>query len=196
MTCRGEFCESCGICVCTQCVKPANRQLVCKLISSRETTLKHHWIKGNLLFESVCAVCEEQCGDSPQLDDYRCCMCQRTVHTQCKENMAQVCDLGRFAAFVVAPNRVQVRSIRTVRGRRLMVSAVTTPPSGQFDKQWTPLIVIGNRRAGNNEGQQVLTAFRRYLNPAQVNRWLTLPSILPRTVYSGATWWERPAVAC
>ena len=34
--------------------------------------------------------------------------------------------------------------------------------------QWRPLIVIGNRKSGNNDGAAILASFRSHLNPAQV----------------------------
>merc|ERR1719411_964769 len=35
-------------------------------------------------------------------------------------------------------------------------------------RQWQPLIVIGNRKSGNNDGAAILASFRSHLNPAQV----------------------------
>ena len=35
-------------------------------------------------------------------------------------------------------------------------------------RQWKPLIVIGNRKSGNNDGAAILASFRSHLNPAQV----------------------------
>ena len=37
-----------------------------------------------------------------------------------------------------------------------------------FQQAWQPLIVIGNRKSGNNDGAAILSAFRSQLNPAQV----------------------------
>ena len=36
-------------------------------------------------------------------------------------------------------------------------------------RQWQPLIVIGNRKSGNNDGAAILASFRSHLNPAQVS---------------------------
>lgn len=42
------YCDSCGVCTDTQCVKEANKNLKCKVIASNEPgPWKHHWIKGN-----------------------------------------------------------------------------------------------------------------------------------------------------
>jgi len=35
-------------------------------------------------------------------------------------------------------------------------------------RQWQPLIVIANRKSGNNDGAAILASFRSHLNPAQV----------------------------
>ena len=40
--------------------------------------------------------------------------------------------------------------------------------SASDNKLWQPLIVIGNRKSGNNDGAAILAAFRSQLNPAQV----------------------------
>ncbi|XP_037094231.1 diacylglycerol kinase epsilon-like [Pollicipes pollicipes] len=166
MTSQGAFCDACGVCACHPCVRSANKQLTCKAVTSRETSHKHHWVQGNLPFDSACEVCEAGVGDSPALVGLRCCWCQRTVHDECRRNMSEVCDLGEFAEFVVPPHCVKVRATRTVP-RRLAISQVAEPGAAA-NRDWTPLVVIGNRKSGNNDGEQVLSAFRRYLNPAQV----------------------------
>lgn len=126
----GGFCDSCGICADHGCMKTADKELFCKSLSRCGTSMKHHWIhgnsflnwfnvklktilniatltiSGNLPFNSVCDVCEEKCGyeDHPtQLSDYRCCWCQRTVHSVCQPKMADICDLGKFREFIVPP---------------------------------------------------------------------------------------------
>lgn len=42
---------------------------------------------------------------------------------------------------------------------------MSAPPS---TPDWTPLVVIGNTRAGDNDGETYLNAFRGQLNAAQV----------------------------
>ena len=51
-----------------------------------------------------------------------------------------------------------------------LISQVSTPPTPPdlAPGPWTPLIVVGNRTAGHNDGETVLNAFRGILNPAQV----------------------------
>ena len=46
-----------------------------------------------------------------------------------------------------------------------LTSQVTTPSD---IPDWSPLVVIANPKAGNNDGQAYLNAFRSRLNPAQV----------------------------
>ncbi|KAF0301513.1 Diacylglycerol kinase epsilon [Amphibalanus amphitrite] len=170
MTSRGAFCDACGVCACPTCVRPANKQLTCKAVTSREASHKHHWVQGNLPFDSTCEVCDSSVGDSPELTGQRCCWCHRTIHDQCRKNISEVCDLGEFSQYIVPPTCVKVRATTTVP-RRLTVAQVSRPATSTgagADKPWTPLIVLGNRKSGSTDAEQVLSAFRRYLNPAQV----------------------------
>ncbi|KAH8009579.1 hypothetical protein HPB51_018272 [Rhipicephalus microplus] len=160
----GLFCDCCGICVDHGCCGVADRNFACKTLSSSGDSISHHWVKGNTSPNSRCAVCGQLCGLEAALSDFRCCWCQRTVHTGCTGKLAEVCDLGRHRACVVPPYCVRLRMVGW-KGRRHLVVRSVNPPSYS---PWSPLIVVANRRSGNNDGEHVLSAFRGILNPAQV----------------------------
>lgn len=160
---HGAFCDSCGICVQDSNIKQANKTLLCKQLSTKGP-LRHHWIEGNLPLYSRCYVCQERCGILPQLSDFRCCWCMRTVHTNCKAQIDNNCDLGRFSNFIVPPNRVQLKLVGWKGRRHWIVGSVSHPET----EDWKPLVVFGNRKSGNNDGEHLLQMFRGLLNPAQV----------------------------
>ncbi|XP_064627628.1 diacylglycerol kinase epsilon-like [Lineus longissimus] len=161
---EGAVCDSCGICVDDHNMKEANRTLHCKLLAERADILKHQWIKGNLPLCSRCVVCEEQCGLLPQICDLKCCWCQRTVHDNCQKRLTELCDLGQYRDLIVPPNCVQLKQVGWKGRRHLVVGSVREPPI----KNWSPLVVIANRKSGNGDGEHILQAYRRLLNPAQV----------------------------
>ncbi|CAN7975751.1 unnamed protein product, partial [Ixodes persulcatus] len=160
----GLFCDSCGICVDHGCRSAADKSVLCKILSCTGSAIKHHWVKGNTSPNSLCTVCEKLCGLEAALVDFRCCWCQRTVHTKCADQLGDVCDLGSHRAFVVPPFCVRLRMVGWKGRRHLVVKEVARPP---FDP-WNPLIVVANRKSGNNDGEVVLSVFRGILNPAQV----------------------------
>ena len=45
---------------------------------------------------------------------------------------------------------------------------IITPSDFLLPDDWTPLIVIGNRKSGSKETAAILANFRAQLNPAQV----------------------------
>ncbi|XP_046660708.1 diacylglycerol kinase epsilon-like [Homalodisca vitripennis] len=167
---RGYYCDSCGVAADPTCLKNADKTLKCKSLSIKEKPMKHHWIKGNLpAHEVLCHVCMEPC-EEVGLMDWQCCWCQTTVHSHCMSKMAQICDLGRFRLLIVPPYCVEVTSHRTSISHRLLLSSITSP--GWTD--WSPVIVVANCKSGSNDGDLVLSCFRRLLNPAQVvdlSRW-------------------------
>ncbi|GIY63555.1 diacylglycerol kinase epsilon [Caerostris darwini] len=160
----GYFCDSCGVCADRSCYKKADKTLQCKALASSDCSMKHHWIKGNLPFACSCDVCEADCGAEAGLSDFHCCWCQRMVHKNCLGKMSETCDFGRYRSFIVPPSCVTLKKVGLKGRRHLVVQEVQLPPY----RPWSPLIVIGNRKSGNNEGEAVLRAFRSYLNPAQV----------------------------
>lgn len=95
LTSSGFYCECCGICSDTLCIRMADKVLKCKNKyaerSSRDVTesnveeQKHLWVKGNLAVNYECYVCDREVDyhGKPGLYGYRCCWCQRTTHVNC-----------------------------------------------------------------------------------------------------------------
>ncbi|XP_071869756.1 diacylglycerol kinase epsilon isoform X1 [Bombus fervidus] len=159
---NGLICDSCGVCADPTCVKIADKQLKCKLITvNANEPMKHHWIKGNLALNVICEICNEECDVEPGLTDWWCCWCQKCVHDNCKSKLSKICDFGKFKLMIIPPSSLNLRS--TVRRRLYLCSVI--PPNWP---QWNPLIVVANKRSGNNDGAEILSLFRRLLNPAQV----------------------------
>ncbi|XP_067006529.1 diacylglycerol kinase epsilon isoform X2 [Anabrus simplex] len=160
----GAFCDYCGVCADPACIKLANKKLKCKAITCTDKVpMEHHWVKGNIYHSTVCAVCDDEVGCEPGLLDWQCCWCQRAVHSVCKDMLVKVCDLGPFRNMIIPPYCVLVMKRKNVH-RELRLRGVK--PTGW--PQWTPLIVVANRKSGNNDGDRLLSMFRRILNPAQV----------------------------
>ncbi|XP_011699774.1 PREDICTED: diacylglycerol kinase epsilon [Wasmannia auropunctata] len=159
------FCDSCGVCADRGCVKFANKRLKCKAITlNNDQLMKHHWIKGNLPLVAMCYICEEECDAEPGLTDWWCCWCQRSVHETCKASLSEICDFGKFRLMIIPPGSLEVINRRSTMRRRLHLRSVI-PPNWP---NWNPIIVVGNRKSGNNDGDQILSLFRRLLNPAQI----------------------------
>lgn len=93
LTSSGFYCECCGVCSDTHCIKTADKGLKCKdkfsetpTESNGTETQTHLWVKGNLSTENrECCVCHRDIDyhAKPGLYGYRCCWCQRATHTQC-----------------------------------------------------------------------------------------------------------------
>ncbi|XP_005102379.1 diacylglycerol kinase epsilon [Aplysia californica] len=162
---HGAQCDTCGICVDDHNMKTANKKISCKVASSKNSVMTHHWVRGNLPACSECAVCEEECGVVLALIDLRCAWCKRTVHDDCAPKTV-TCDLGTYQNFIVPPNCIEVKwvGVKGTRQRHQIVKNVCRPKI----EKWTPLIVIANRKSGSNEGELLLRHFRDILNPAQV----------------------------
>lgn len=161
----GLFCDSCGVCADQSCIKLANKELKCKAITlNNDQPMKHHWIKGNLPLIAICYICEEECDIEPGLTDWWCCWCQRSVHEACKPALSEICDFGKFKLMIIPPKSLEVINRRSTMRRRLHLRSIL-PPNWS---NWNPIIVVGNRKSGNNDGGQILSLFRRLLNPAQV----------------------------
>lgn len=181
----GMYCDSCGICADTACHNEANQRMSCKSLSVMSVadsktrsssssvqnvpkTLMHHFVKGNLAAHSMCAVCREECVDNNTLSDYRCCWCQRVVHEERCYNMVveHECDLGKWKNMIVPPYAVKLKSMWYKGHRQLVVESLTE--AAPTDGPWTPLIVVANRKSGDNDGEKIIRAFRSILNPTQV----------------------------
>ncbi|XP_012271942.1 diacylglycerol kinase epsilon [Orussus abietinus] len=161
----GVVCDSCGVCADPCCMKSADKQLKCKaIVLSSNRPMKHHWVKGNLPLLAMCDVCEEECSVVPGLHDWWCCWCQRFVHETCKRMLSEVCDFGIFKSMIIPPGSLEIiNKHSTIRSRMQLRSIV--PPSWS---DWCPLIVVANRKSGNGDSGQILSLFRRTLNPVQV----------------------------
>ncbi|XP_055877944.1 diacylglycerol kinase epsilon-like isoform X1 [Biomphalaria glabrata] len=162
---NGAECEACGICVDDHNMKEANKTIPCKATSIKADVLQHHWVRGNLPPYTHCLVCSIECGMHLALTDLRCAWCKNTVHDVCATK-ADLCDLGRFRKLIIPPHCIEVKwvGVKGTRQRRLVVKKLRHP---QID-DWSPLIVIANRKSGSNDGQLILRHFRQHLNPAQV----------------------------
>lgn len=107
---------------------------------------EHLWVHGNLPLHAHCAVCD---GDldhyihaaEPGLHGYRCCWCQRTVHSEChgRAALSGVCDFGEFRSMIIPPSCVEAV---VTRGRRKI--ALSAPDASEVP-DWRPLFVIGER---------------------------------------------------
>lgn len=172
----GLFCGSCGICADSSCQRQADSSLTCKLLSqpslrsdrgNEPHAFLHHWIRGNLPLGSMCCVCGEECVDTGALVDYRCCWCQRTVHEeQCHQFVADCeCDFGKWAPVIVPPFAIRVKKVWSQGRRQLVFDSLTDFP---LRSDWSPVLVIANRKSGDNEGDKILRLFRLVLNPVQV----------------------------
>ncbi|XP_019758983.1 diacylglycerol kinase epsilon isoform X2 [Dendroctonus ponderosae] len=160
----GVYCDCCGVCADSECIKKANQTLTCKLVTSNSDVQPHHWVKGNLPLGAVCCQCNEDCSMEPGLIDFQCCWCQRTVHTECLKQMDDVCDFGPFRSMIVPPSCVQVARRKGALNKHLLLRGVRDPGW----EKWSPLVVVANKKSGNSDGALVLSEFRKYLNPAQV----------------------------
>ena len=163
---RGGFCESCGVCVHEECIPNALKTLACKvLVLSKNSVMKHHWVKGNLPLCSVCSVCSFHCGTEPRLCDFRCVWCKDKVHEGCVKSKTTTCDLGRYSRMILPPNCISLAIEGWARGRKQYVVKEVCQPNL---KHWSPMLVFANRRSGDNEGERLISLFRSLLNPVQV----------------------------
>ena len=133
--------------------------------------MPHFWVRGNLPLCSLCFKCLTPCGDLPKLADFRCVWCHKTGHEDCIEEMdsdSNTCCLGPHQNLVIPPNCVTLR-LEGWRGRRkLVVKAIKSPSIDH----WQPLVVMANPRSGGKDGEAVLSAMRKLLNPIQVSLYI------------------------
>lgn len=175
-------------------MKSADQKLPCKPLTWLGPATKHHWVKGevdvvqsvgqmgilkddrclffitadffagNLPLGSLCHVCNQECGADDGLSDFRCCWCHWTIHGDCRSEQDDICNLGHYRDCIVPPNCVKLKLVGWKGRRRFVVGEVKPPQSDT----WNPVIVVANRKSGNNDGERILQAFRGILNPVQV----------------------------
>ncbi|XP_033117260.1 diacylglycerol kinase epsilon-like [Anneissia japonica] len=176
---HGGYCDSCGICADDTCVQVANRVFPCKLhpclpnrskqygIQHRgnNAMFKHQWVRGNLPISSYCEVCKKLCGNEPRLCGLRCTWCQRTTHDECEKIKYESCDFGKYCNIVIPPNCLHLDLVGWRGRRHWSASEIVNPP---LYREWSPLVVLANRKSGNQEGELILRTFRSLLNPVQV----------------------------
>ncbi|KAL1116076.1 hypothetical protein AAG570_005571, partial [Ranatra chinensis] len=75
------------------------------------------------------------------------------------------CDLGKNRRFIIPPDRVILSYKRLRVGWKLRLKAINDPSI----ENWTPIFVLANRKSGNNSGGDILSGFRRLLNPLQID---------------------------
>jgi diacylglycerol kinase (ATP) len=183
----GMYCDCCGTCADFGCHKKADIQFKCKTLSlsKSDNRLKqnHHWIHGNLEIHSVCDSCNEECDDESALIDWRCCWCQRTLHEKCFNELykTEECDFGKWRACIVPPFCIVHKKVWSKGRRKYIVESVR---NFEDEPNWKPLIVITNRKSGNNDGDKIISAFRAILNPLQVI------DLCETSIESGLEWCE------
>ncbi|KAL7288695.1 hypothetical protein TKK_0017420 [Trichogramma kaykai] len=163
---NGFYCDSCGVCADHECIKKADKDFKCKEISinSPNEPMKHHWVRGNLPLVAMCDVCDEECSVEAGLLDWWCCWCQKCAHETCKPLIKKECDFGDFKNVVIPPTSIILTNRRNSVRKRLQIQSIKSPNW----TLWNPIIVVANQKSGNNEGTEILSSFRRILNPAQV----------------------------
>lgn len=72
--------------------------------------------------------------------------------------------MGVWRCLIVPPWSVRTSGRQSRMRRHQHVQSVSHP--GWSD--WSPLIIIGNRKSGNSDCDKILSMFRRILNPCQV----------------------------
>ncbi|XP_063990848.1 diacylglycerol kinase epsilon isoform X2 [Diachasmimorpha longicaudata] len=159
-------CDSCGIYVDARCIKLAEKKFKCKATTlPNDQPMLHHWIKGNLPARAICEFCHTKCGTASALIHWSCCWCQCYAHDECKnKNDMHICLFGKFQSMIIPPYSLDV-SDKPKAGQKHLELRSIIPPAWP---DWTPLIVVANRKAGNNDGAEILSLFRRLLNPIQV----------------------------
>lgn len=160
---HGAKCYSCEICVDDHLMKEANLKIPCKPVSIEGEVTYHHWVQGNLPLYSKCYVCKQDCGVEPHICDVRCAWCRRTAHENCKPDN-EACDFGEFKTAIVPPDCVQLKWAGFKGRRHLVVDKARKPNI----LNWSPVIIVANRKSGNNEGEIILRQFKGTLNSAQV----------------------------
>lgn len=165
----------------------------CKRVSISRTKensnqFKHHWVHGNIPSHSKCFICHRYCeeddemmgkesGDTSMAEHtlyhYRCCWCQRTVHENCfhksdsNNEIEGNCDFGKYRYLIIPPHYIIHRRVWTTsQGKAIALDEIRDFSSKE--PKWSPLLVIANRKSGNNDAGTILSKFLPILNPLQV----------------------------
>ncbi|CAF1102617.1 unnamed protein product, partial [Brachionus calyciflorus] len=183
----GAYCNYCNLYTDEKCMKKADKMFKCKqLCDTHEADpdcekpqkllhrhWQHNWIKGNLKLNSSCFVCHENdCGCSPNLSDYKCCWCLRTIHEKClnsvsNRDIVDNCDLGPFRRLLLKPNylikisQYSSLSIKDYKINKMLLSMIDY-------HDWTPLFVFANSKSGSADADVIMSHFNSILNPLQV----------------------------
>lgn len=152
---NGQFCDCCGVCADSSCIKKVDQTLKCKdkVNKNADTTATSHlWVKGNLPTNCICLVCKEDVDyhAEPGIYGYRCSWCQRSTHTECfsrikDTELSDDCDFGPFKNMIIPPSSLEVIKSRS---RKLQLTAIKAPT--QLPRGWKPLFVIGKNFAFTN----------------------------------------------
>ena len=190
----GVSCSYCNLYADEKCYKKADKLFRCKKVCENimnsdkdehvdidnkkivyERKWQHQWVKGNLRLDSVCSICNESdCGNLPNLSDFKCVWCWRSVHEKCFNNVStpklvDECDFGSLRRIVLRPNLLLIKAqksdltIKDVKLDHETISLYYTDPD-----QWTPLFVLANKKSGNNDAEAIISTMTTILNPLQV----------------------------
>uniref|UniRef100_UPI00358FEACF uncharacterized protein isoform X2 n=1 Tax=Myxine glutinosa TaxID=7769 RepID=UPI00358FEACF len=160
----GAVCDMCSLHVDSGCVHNADHLLSCKAstsLPSQDGTMSHLWVKVNISESVPCAECAAPCASKPLLCHQRCAWCQRVVHVMCLEVLHdQSCDFGPLQLVLLPPHYLHIAGVAAEQGEE--------PDLPNVDPEWSPLLVLTNRRSGEKMAESLLQAFRALLNPIQV----------------------------
>ncbi|XP_015369348.1 PREDICTED: diacylglycerol kinase epsilon [Diuraphis noxia] len=160
-----RYCDNCEIFVDIGCVKKANKRICCKILSTNRPskTFIHHWNK-SLSIDVTCCVCSsDDDTDSILGHFFQCLWCRRFLHANCITQFNQKCDFGIYRKYIIPPFCIKTNSqLKNIS--KQTIEKVIHPG---WDT-WTPLIILANKKSGNNDGALIISRFRRLLNPIQV----------------------------
>ncbi|XP_025407270.1 diacylglycerol kinase epsilon-like isoform X2 [Sipha flava] len=160
-----RYCDSCRIFVDLGCIKKADKQICCKMLSTNRPLKEftHHWNK-SLSVDVMCSVCSSDDETDNILGQFfQCIWCQKFVHEKCVIQFEQKCDFGVHRNYIIPPFCIKT-SNRFKNVSKQTIEKVVHPGW----ENWTPLIIFANKKSGNNDGALIISHFRRLLNPIQV----------------------------
>ncbi|KAL2643898.1 hypothetical protein R1flu_011485 [Riccia fluitans] len=121
-------CVICGVVAHSSCCDNATND--CKFVCMSGPHVLHQWVEGWNDMEDIpddpafCMHCEDPCNGSFLASGsplWRCIWCQRLVHVQCHEKIAQdghhdICDLGPYKRLILSPLAVKNMKRTTAGG--------------------------------------------------------------------------------